>query len=116
MRALTGREIVEAYDVVTEEVPVPEWGQDVGVIVRSLSCAEHKAFSGRLPKDADDATVAAHLVIASAIDPTGQPIFQKDDVSALLKKSAAAIKRIAKVAMRLNGIGRDSVEEARKNF
>lgn len=115
MKLLTKADIFATDDRQTVDVAVPEWGADAGVRCRSLTVAEHKTFAAGIDKIDDDATIAAHLVVATAIGGDGLPMFTLEDVPALAQKSATAVKRIAKEAMRLNAMGKDAVEEAKKN-
>jgi cobalamin biosynthesis protein CbiD len=115
MRLLTKADVFAAADLPTEDVPVPEWGTDAGVRVRSLSCEEHRSFARRVKDMADDAEVTAHLLVACAVDEAGQPVFTMADLPALLKKSAAVVKRVGQAAMKLNRIGPAALEDARKN-
>ncbi len=115
MRLLTAREVLKANDLNTDDVHVPEWGDDACVRVKTLTCAEHAVFAKRVVNEKDDATVLAYLVLASAIDVDGSPLFAATDLEALLGKSSPAVKRIGKASMVLNGLNKDAVEDSRKN-
>lgn len=114
MKLLSKAEIVAASDQKTLDVLVPEWGEDVGVTIKSLTVAEHKAFAKSVKDVEDDATISAHLCVACLVDSSGQPLLAFNDVTILAGKSAAAVKGIAKAAMKLNGLGKDA-EDERKN-
>lgn len=113
---LLGKKEIEACAVrKTEDVAVPEWGDGVGVRVRSITVAEHKDFTSRLKEGDDDATIAASLMVVACVDETGSPLFTEADAAMLLAQDASAVKRIGRAAMRLNGLGKMAVEDARKN-
>lgn len=115
---LLSRELVKAAnDRVTEDVPVPEWGEGFGIRIRSLSVKEHREFTKNLT-DADrndDAALCAQIMVAACIDGDGKPLFTLDDVPWLLEKSSAAVKRIGRAIMALNRMNKEAVEETKKN-
>ena len=92
-------------------VPVPEWGDDVQIGVRSLTLAERLAFelqNGTL-EDADRKTDPekynlwlVRYAIAAACDPQGARVFHPEDEAALMKQPATAIERLCLAAMRVN--------------
>lgn len=114
-RLLTRDQVLAAADLRTEDVPVPEWGDDAGVRIKVLTVAEHRQFTRRLPENADDAEISAQLMVACCVGEDGTPVFTPADVEALLAKSAAAVKRIGRAAMELNGLSARAQEDARKN-
>jgi hypothetical protein len=115
MRLLSKAEVFAAPDIITEDVPVPEWGEDVGVRIKVITCEEHAAFVARVDGIDDDAMVTAHLAIESVVDADGKPLFGPEDIAGLMKKSASAVKRIGERSMRLNRLGKAAAEETRKN-
>ncbi len=115
MRLLSLADIKAVDDRKAEDVPVPEWGEDAGIRCRMLTVEEHEEFTKGLPAKYDDATLSAHLLVACAIDASGQPVFSKADIPVLLSKSSVAVKRVGKVAMTLNRLNKEAPEEARKN-
>lgn len=115
MRLLTKDDVLAAADLPTEDVAVPEWGEGVGVRIRTLTCAEHKAFTKRVKDLTTDAEVTAHLVVACAVDESGGPLFTPADIPLLMQKSVPAVTRIGREAIRLNGLQPGAVEDARKN-
>jgi propanediol dehydratase large subunit len=59
----------------------------------------------------------AETVIATSYDPeTGERIFDESDKIALMEKSAQAIDILAKVGLRLSGMGTEAQDEAGKSF
>lgn len=120
MKKLSKAEILDALDLKTEIVEVPEWGG--AVTVRTMTGADRDAFEEQLvrvgpdgKREPDLRNMRAKLVALTVIDENGDRMFNEDDIRALTAKSAAALARVADAAQRLNGLGADSVEEAEKN-
>lgn len=112
------QKILNAQDIRSETVAVPEW--DVTVEVRGLTGTQR----ARLMKSGFDARgtvdferLYPELLIASVFDPeSGTAVFGEADRDLLNAKSGAAIERIAQVAMRVSGLSPDAGESAEKNF
>ena len=119
MSLLTRDAILAAPDMLTEEVPVPEWGGTV--LVRGLTGTERDAFEEEMitgkgkNRDVNLANFRARLIVKSVVDKGGKRLFTQADMVALGGKSAAAIQRVFQVAMRLSGMSEDDVEELTKN-
>lgn len=107
-------QILNAVDVQSEIVHIPEW--DVDVEVRGIAAAERIAMYDRIASEQQAGKLAAPvsvmwptLVIGCTFDPeTGEQLFKPDDWTALAQKSGAAIDRLASAAMRLSGISEGS--------
>lgn len=120
MGLLTRSQILEAQDLQSEDVEVPEWGGTVRVI--GMSGAERNrleqtwagATNGKLTSEAWE-NIYARLVQMCAVGEDGERLFSKADVEALGKKSATALQRVAMAAMRVSGLTQADVEEAAKN-
>lgn len=110
--------ILEAKDIESEQVEVPEWG--VTVEVRGMSAKERsKLLRASTGKDGnvDFQKWFPLLVIATTYDPdTGEQVFELADRDALNEKSGNAISLIAEVASRLSGLGDQNVEAAKERF
>ena len=108
---LTKDEILSAEDITTQVVSVPEWGGHVTVKVMSgqerdgIEAANQRGLVG----------FRARLAAATICDDAGERLFTDAEVGALGAKSGRALDRVAEVAMSLNGIGSDDVEELEKN-
>lgn len=106
--------ILEAKDIQTEMVEVPEW--DVTLEVRGMSGADRALIYEALSSDGGDINAAelfAETVIATAYDPeTGARVFEKGDKTALMEKSAQAVDRAAKVGLRLSGMEGEASQDA----
>ncbi len=120
MAFLTRDQILNADDVKTKEVKVPEWGGSV--VVRAMSGKERDAFeesvieikNGHKSTKLDN--FRAKLVQKTVIDPeTKELMFSAADIEALGRKSAAALDRVFSTAQKLNGLSPSDVEELEKN-
>lgn len=114
--AILGREqILQANDLVTEEIAVPEWGG--AVLVRSLTGEERDAYEASVVDQRGKDTkvnlrnARAKLVAWAVVDEQGERIFTQADVQALGKKNASALQRVFDVAMRLAGISEADIKE-----
>lgn len=92
-------------------VPVPEWGEDVQISVRSLTLTERLAFELKngVLEDANRKTDPekynlwlVRYVIACACDARGARVFHPEDEEALMRQPATAIERLCLAAMRAN--------------
>lgn len=116
---LTRDQILEAHDLGTEEVKVPEWGGSV--LVKAMNGMERDKFEasmieGRGKKQRTNfENMRARLVALAVVDDKGERLFSDADVAALGKKSAAALDRVFTVAQRLNGITAEDVDDLTKN-
>jgi hypothetical protein len=113
--SLTRDQILQAQDIQTEEVEIPEWGGSV--FVRGMTGTERDAFENSIVETRGKSTrvnmrnIRAKLVAQSACDESGKPLFTPRDIDALGEKSAAALQRVFDVASRLSGISGKDVEE-----
>lgn len=112
---LSKEEILNANDIVIEEVQVPEWGGSV--FVRSLSGTDRDAFEQSVVegKKMNLANIRARLCAKTICDADGERLFTDADVTALGRKSAKALNTVFEVAQGLNGLSTDDVKELEKN-
>ena len=117
---LTRDQILEAPDLKTEAVQVPEWGGSV--LVRSMNGADRDAFEASMittladgTRKPDMANMRAKLVALTVVDEAGNRLFDITDVARLALTSATALERVFIAAQRLNGIGPASEDDAVKN-
>lgn len=108
-------QIVQAQDLKTEVINIPEWGMDI--TIRQLSSQLVNDIQDLLAKTKEDDRYKNYIpmfVAFSIIDPdTGERVFGNNDVSLLAKKSGVVLKKIYDAADRLNNI--NSLEEKAKN-
>lgn len=117
---LTKDQILEASDLKTETVEVPEWSGSV--IVRTMTGTDRDAFEASLITRNADGTrqpemtnMRAKLVAMTVVDEAGNRLFAASDVAVIALKSAAALERVFDVAQRLNGLGAAAEVDAAKN-
>ena len=119
MPLLTKKQILDAPDLKTEDVEVPEWGGTVRV--RALTGTQRDAYQFSIvhvenAKAVTDMTnVSAKLVAFSIIDERGNLLFNESEVEALGQKSSAALDRVFTVASRLSGLTKADIEAIAKN-
>jgi hypothetical protein len=112
-------QILQADDLVTKEVHIPEWNATVRV--KSLTGAERDEFEASITSIKGDKAntnlrgMRAKLAIACCVDADGKPLFKSSDLQALAGKSARALSRIFDVAAELNGLSKSDVEELTGN-
>lgn len=109
--ALKKDQILKANDLKTTEVEVPEWGGSVRV--RTMTGAARQEFQeqintpkGKLPKNMIEA-----LVVATAVDDSGEPLFSKEDIQALSAKSSIALQKVFEAAADLNGLTDKAIDK-----
>ncbi|MFQ5626657.1 MAG: hypothetical protein ACE5FM_08405 [Methyloligellaceae bacterium] len=118
-KVLTEAEILGADDLKRELVSVPEWGGHV--YVRTMTGSERDQFetdvSSRNSRSASAnmRNIRAKLCALVMVDADGKCIVSPAKVEALGGKSAAALDRVFTVAMRLNGLSGEDVEELAGN-
>lgn len=113
MNILSKDAILAADDLPRETVNVPEWGGEV--LVRTMSGTDRDAFEASLlEKDGRMENVRARLVALTLCDAQGDRLFNDSEIAALGRKSARALDRVFSVAQRLNGIGEEQVDAAKK--
>ena len=117
---LTKDQILEANDLQSESVTVPEWGGDV--LVRTMTGADRDAFESSMITTLADGTrkpnmanMRAKLVALTVVDEAGNRVFEVSDVDRLALKSASALERVFNAAQRINGLGVQAEADAAKN-
>lgn len=108
--------ILQAEDIESEMVEVPQWG--VTVEVRSMDARSRISMTQDVSEDGSVSMERLYpdMVIQTAHDPeTGERIFGADDRDLLLSKSSAALDILATAAMRVSGMSPTSVDEAGKD-
>lgn len=119
MGLLTKDQIWAAGDLITKDVPVPEWGGEVRL--RSLTGAERDQYEAdsiktvKGKREHNLSNLRARLIAMCAVDENGQPLFTRGDVLRLGQKSAIALERLFDEATKLNGMSDEDVEELAGN-
>jgi len=114
MAQLTKEQVLEAKDILTEVVSVPEWSGEVTVTVMDGPTRDEWEMMLYADGKADTTTNRrARLCAMTIIDQqTGKRMFTAEELS---RKSGVALGRVFGVAMRLNKIGTVAVEDEVKN-
>jgi hypothetical protein len=115
---LSKSDILEAKDIESEAVEVPEWGGKV--MVYGLTAGEKDLYEEGMISEAKGKTVTladatARLCALCIRDDKGKHVFAMHDITSLSNKSSKALNRVSKVAQRLSGMGKDDIEEIVKN-
>ena len=117
---LSRDQILEASDLKSEAVEVPEWGGSV--LVRTMTGTDRDAFENTMVRLLPDGTrrsdvsnYRSKLVAMTLVDEAGGRLFTSDDLDRLASKSAAALDRVFTVAQRINGLGVQAQDDAVKN-
>lgn len=116
---LSRDQILEAKDLETREVDVPEWGGTV--LVRALSGTDRDAYEASLVQIRGKqqvpnlANIRAKLVARAVVDEDGNRLFTDADIKALGQKSAAALGRVFTVAAEMSGLDDKDIEEIEGN-
>ncbi|MFI6105846.1 hypothetical protein [Streptomyces sp. NPDC051310] len=114
---LSPQQILDAEDLSTEDVDVPEWGGTVRV--RALSGTERDKIeasmvsaSGTSLNTEKLAGFRARLAAAAIVDENGKRMFRSEaETRRLGEKSATALQRVCDVAMRLSGLTEEDQAE-----
>jgi hypothetical protein len=120
MALLSKDAILQADDLPTEDVEIPEWGGTVRV--RALTGKERDAFEASLQQQRGKefvrvtANVRAKLVAKCLVGEDGERLFSENEVNALGAKSVAGLDRVFEVAARLSRLSEEDVEELAGNY
>lgn len=134
MALLNRNQILEAKDIKTKVIPVPEWGGEV--IIKQLSAKEYNDITMNMvnirkmaakqlsKKNADENLEDAIneiaiknqkilLIIKSVVDENMKPLFTEADLELLYQKNTNVIDRIIAEIEEFNSV---STEDAKKNL
>ena len=118
MGLLTKTAILQAVDLETKDIEVPEWGGTVRLA--SLTASQRDKYeSSILDQRGKDIKInqidmRAKLLAWCIIDEEGTRVFSQADVVNLGSKNAGVIDRLFMIAKEMSGIG-DDEEEANVN-
>lgn len=113
-------DILALDDIPTKEVHVPEWGTTVRL--RGMTGAERDRLEASLVEQKGQdikqnlEDYRAKIIIATAVDEKGYPLFEAKHIKKLSGKSAKALDRLADEGAKLSGMSQEDVEELTKPF
>ncbi|MFF0183558.1 hypothetical protein [Streptomyces sp. NPDC005244] len=126
---LSRDEILNADDLATEDVPVPEWApktaknpDEYAVRLRMLMGVDRDKFEASTVETKGGKTkqnlanFRARLVALCIINEAGELMFNAADIPALGKKSSRALGRVFDACQKLNGFTEADVEELTEGF
>lgn len=110
---LTREQILNATDMRTAEVDVPEWGGTV--MVRAMTGLERDAFEESITGK-NKVSIRAKLASMAICDPeTKAFIFTAADIEALGQRNFAALNRVCDAASNLSALTPEDMEKLEKN-
>lgn len=114
---LTKEQILSIHDWQYQEVDVPEWGGTVRM--RGLTSAERDQFElevQRIMEKGGSLVLRARIVARCLVDDEGKRLFADAEIEKLAQKSGVVLDRLFWVAMRLSGIGQESMQEMQERL
>ena len=119
IRILSADEIYAANDIEERDVEVPQWGQGVGVRIRTLTQRQSAGLRKQATRmnqvtrqqEIDNELLEALLFVEGVIEPK----FTMADYGKLQDKSMAAMSLILKEIMAASGLSEDAIREATKS-
>ena len=118
--SLSKKQILAAQDLKAESVDVPEWSGSVRL--RLLTAGESAEYLNAIRQLTaggeirDFRSLKEKLVALVLVDEGGARLFpEPEDVAHLVGKSAAAIDRLWKAAMHMNGMDKEAAEQIEGN-
>jgi hypothetical protein len=113
---LKREEILSKSSLKKEVLTIKEWGGDV--IVSEMSGSMRDAWEQAITeKDSLGKLVSprAKLIAFTVVDEEGNRVFKDGDIESIGKISSKILEKILIVAMRLNSLGADEIDSAKKN-
>jgi len=99
-----------------EPVTVEEWGGDIIVSEMTGDARdEWEQILRKKDKSGNVVSARAKLIVFTVVDEKGVRLFTEADIPAIGKLSSEALEKICLVALRLNGLSAEAVDEAKKN-
>lgn len=105
----------------SEKVAVPEFGEGVELFIAVMSGAQREAFennwrelSGK-NKSLVNMGFGVCLLTHCVVDEQHNPVFSPSDFDELMKVNSVVLGRLIKVALKVNHILNESIEDVEKN-
>jgi len=112
---LSINDIINAEDCEMIEADVPEWG---GIVfLKVLTGKERESLFAKVNAAKNEGKYFSPDLVAMCLcDQTGEGLCRTEGtIKAIRGKSSIVIERLAQIAVELNGLGDDAVENAAKN-
>jgi len=116
---LTAEQILAADDIETRTVPVPEWGG--AVLMRTMSGKVRDSYNeivqsrlvgkGKNRKVGSYKGLTVSLLHKCLVKQDGSPLFKREQLIAFQEKSSEVIGRLQKIAIEMNGLSDEEVED-----
>jgi len=120
MTILSREDILNADDIKTEEIEIPEWGGSVMIKVMTGEERDHLEASmlGDKPEEKIKAlrNLRAKFVSICVCNEDGERLFTEADVLKIGKKSGTALDTLLGAIRKLNGMTEEEEEEMVKNL
>jgi hypothetical protein len=112
--SLTRDQFLSPCELRVEKVPAPEKG---GIAyVRVMSGIERDLFESSIAANRNDrSNFRGRLLVRCICDESGKLLFTPEDAALLGAQPGTLVDRLAKVAMRINRMTDDSLEDAKGN-
>ncbi len=120
MGYLSKDQILDAEDRTYEDVECPEWGGTVRL--RSISGRQRDEYEQSMVEQRGNdrkinmRNARAKLIVLTACDELGQPLFTADDLRRLGSKNAKPLDRLFTKAQALVGLSDEDVDRLTENF
>lgn len=107
-------------DTRREDVWMPEW--DCWVLLQGLTGAGRDGYEASIlvgkgsNQTINARNARAKLIVLCAIKEDGSPLFTKEQIEGLGKKSGVAVQRLFDVARKLSGLSDEDMEELTEAF
>ena len=122
MPLMTRETFLSSRDRAYKDVPVPEMGEEAVVRISVMSGTSRDEWETKLAqrqgpngKLVDLKGLKAHLVVATAVDEEGDSLFTLEDLEAINEHNGTVIDRLSDIALLLNGLTEEALEEMGKN-
>lgn len=119
MRILSVEEILAAQDLQEKVVPVPEWGEDAGVLIRAFArnrIAEMREAATIVGPGGKRTVDNVRLELLMFIYGVVEPSFTAEHYDALSAKSYLATTRVIKEILEISGMADDAVKKEEIDF
>lgn len=110
-------QIFEADDTPRENVPVPEWGGEGAFIPIEGFTGMQRAYFQKKREEGTltDEDFIEEMIVACAKNSDGQPLFNRQHIAELKKRSAKVTARLMAACLRVNGLDDTAIEVTEGN-